>query len=249
MPAISKSVDTSRTGFRSITQIITTQLREEILDGVFEPGDRLHIGEMAERYSVSAVPVREALRSLESEGLVRFAPNKGAFVRELSSEEVQELVFIRYPMEVMAALAAIRWVTLEDLEKLEDILQRMDESPAAWMSLHSQFHRALSAISSMPRLTEWIDLMRSQMLPYSRMYAEDQTHRELAQKEHYGLVGALRDHDDDAVRTILHEHLARPARIVLDHLGITTTHVLQPVYVGWDRELGYCNPELFSTGD
>src|SRR5437867_2745232 len=94
-------------GYRPLQQILRAKLRDAILGGRHEPGERLAISAIARRYGVSAIPVREALRGLEAEGIVEFSPNRGAVVRKLSQAELLETFLLRTTLEILAIRHAI----------------------------------------------------------------------------------------------------------------------------------------------
>ena len=206
---------------RSLAQIIAAKLREGVFDGTYPPGSRLNIADLAGQFSVSSVPVREALRSLETEGLVEFRLNKGATVRELSAAEVRELYMIRCPLEALATVAAAHQVNAEKLNELNELLVAMDAVTGTerWHALHGRFHERLYQISDMPRLFQLITVLRGQMRPYSKTYLNDPVHVSLAQAEHYQLLRAMRERDETRIRTIIRDHLRRPAQLAIIALG------------------------------
>jgi len=106
MASDSLSLERKDIAYRSLTQIIVELIRQEIYEGTHKPGIRLNIADLAQRFQASAVPVREALRNLEAEGLVEFRPNRGVVVRDLSASEVRELFLMRLPLELLAATQA-----------------------------------------------------------------------------------------------------------------------------------------------
>src|SRR5436190_3117736 len=102
--------------------LVRDGLRESILAGVFEAGHQLRQDEVAEQFGTSRIPVREALRQLESEGLVTFHPNRGAVVKGLSLEDVLEMLDIRIGLECRALKLAIPNMAVEDHEAAQQIL-------------------------------------------------------------------------------------------------------------------------------
>lgn len=190
-------------------------VRQRIFDGEYAPGARLNISDLAQKFGASPVPVREALRNLEAEGLVKFHANRGVVVRELALDEVRELFLIREPLEQLAATEAMRIAKPSDVAALEMIVTKMDKGVGseAWHRLHTQFHQRLYSLSNSPRLAQLIDSLRGQMLPYSKIYLKDRSHLMQAQKEHHEMVECLRTRDIKAMKALIHEHLARPARI------------------------------------
>jgi DNA-binding GntR family transcriptional regulator len=206
---------------RSLAQIIAARLREGVFDGTYPPGSRLNIADLAGQFSVSAVPVREALRNLETEGLVEFRLNKGATVRELSAAEVRELYMIRWPLESLAAVEAARRADDGKLNDLNESLVAMDAAAGTerWHALHGRFHERLNELCDMPRLFQLIAVLRGQMRPYSKTYLNDPAHVFQAQAEHYQLLRAMREGDESKIRTIIRDHLRRPTQLAIMALG------------------------------
>lgn len=206
---------------RSLAQIIAARLRAGVFDGTYAPGSRLNIADLAGQFSVSAVPVREALRNLETEGLVAFRLNKGATVRELSSGELRELYMIRCPLESLAAVEAAHRAGGAELDALDALLAEMDAVAGneQWHVLHGRFHERLYQLCGMPRLFQLIAVLRGQMRPYSKTYLDDPTHVSQAQAEHYQLIRAMRERDETKIRTIIRDHLRRPTQLAVIALG------------------------------
>jgi DNA-binding GntR family transcriptional regulator len=209
--------------YRSLTQIIVEQIREGIYQGDYKAGAKLNIADLAQKFNASAVPVREALRNLEAEGLVEFRPNRGVVIRELSASEVRELCLMRLPLELLAATQAALHADDAALGSLEAILKRMDEvdDPEDWHTLHDSFHHEFYALSQLPRLAQYAGVLRGQMRPYAKLYLSDPKHVQMAQVEHYAMIAAARQHDPHAIRPALVEHLRRPAHMALAALGVT----------------------------
>lgn len=208
--------------YRSLTQIVVARLRDGIYRGEFPPGSRLNIADLAEEYNVSSVPVREALRNLETEGLVEFRVHRGAIVRELSQNEVRELYLIRFPLELLAASEASRHADEKNIRLLEAILAKMDKidiGSEKWHELHGRFHDELNLLAQLPHLSQMIRVLRGQMRPYSRTYLENAEHLAAAQAEHYQLLKAVREGNQVAIKRIVREHLHRPARLAMRAFG------------------------------
>lgn len=212
--------------YKSLTQIIVSKLRKSIFDGsIFDgeygPGSRLNITDLAKRLDVSAIPVREALRLLEAEGLVEFRLNRGVVVRDLSAAELRELFLVRLPLEALAATEAARWRSEKSLQTLESTLRKMDAASRSdtWHTLHERFHEELYSLSKLPRLSQMIAGLRGQMRPYAKLYHDEPEQTQHVQAEHYELLKALKKRDKEKIAQIIHEHMARPARLALAKLG------------------------------
>jgi DNA-binding GntR family transcriptional regulator len=209
--------------YRSLTQIIVELIRQGIYEGTYKPGARLNIADLAQSFNASAVPVREALRNLEAEGLVEFRPNRGVVIRALSASEVRELFLMRLPLELLAATQAALHADDAALDQIEAILKRMDEvvHTEEWHTLHDRFHHEFYSLSKLPRLIQYAEVLRGQMRPYGKLYLSDPKHVHMAQTEHYVMVAAARSRDPEAIKPALIEHLRRPAHMALSALGVT----------------------------
>jgi DNA-binding GntR family transcriptional regulator len=207
--------------YKSLTQIILENVRQNIYDGVYRPGSRLNLPDLAHEFSASTIPVREALRNLEAEGLVEFLPNRGVIIRELSADEVRELFLMRLPLEVLAATQAALRADKASLRGLRKILTKMDaiEGEPQWHVLHEKFHHELYVLSKLPRLAQYLDVLRGQMRPYSKVYLSNARHLAQAQIEHKSILDAALARDTEKLRQLVREHLKRPARLALASFG------------------------------
>jgi DNA-binding GntR family transcriptional regulator len=203
--------------YRSLTQIIVESLRQRIFEGEYGPGARLNIADLAQRFGASPVPVREALRNLEAEGLIEFRPNRGAIVRNVSPAVVRELWLIRTPLESLAGAEAAKLATPDDIAAVEALVAEMenDIGTESWHRSHTLFHERLYAISGLPRLIQLVGNLRGQMRPYSKIYLRNRDHVGQAQKEHRAMVECLRKHNPEKMARLIGTHLERPARMAM----------------------------------
>src|SRR5690606_14646120 len=104
---------------------VTTKLRELILKGEFKMGERLMQEEWAQKLGVSRMPLREALRQLEVEGLVRIEPRRGAVVTPVSTEDIEEIYQLRALLEGEAVVKSLPFLDEEDIRELEAIYGKM----------------------------------------------------------------------------------------------------------------------------
>lgn len=126
------------------SQRICDQLEAEILDGTLRPGDRIRQDELAERFGLSRIPVREALRMLETTGLVSVVSNSGAWVRSLSLEECTELYLMREHLEPLLlkhSIARLAPTDLDEILLLADDLEAV-ETLDDFITVDRQFHLA-----------------------------------------------------------------------------------------------------------
>ncbi|MFA5597201.1 MAG: GntR family transcriptional regulator [Pusillimonas sp.] len=143
------SIETPRA--TDIPSRIAGEIREQINRGVLSPGLQLRQMDLANQFSVSRVPVREALKLLAAEGLIGHDPNKGFHVAYLSSDEARQLYRIRYLLE-SELLSTVQWPNPQQLAHLETMVESLDEAikdgdRSAWVTRHRQFHRYIFELS------------------------------------------------------------------------------------------------------
>jgi DNA-binding GntR family transcriptional regulator len=186
------------------------QLRSDILAGVLVGGQRLRQADLAERLGVSTTPVREALRDLATEGLVKFDSNRGAEVTTINMGEVWDLWTLRTALEPLAMRVACERITPEELVEAGLMLERMDveEDSAVWLQLNREFHNILQQATRIPALEKTLRLIQDQSAMYLAHRVEEWPSRPKAgQKEHWQLVEALRARNADAAAEVAHRHL------------------------------------------
>jgi DNA-binding GntR family transcriptional regulator len=205
-------------GYRPLQEIVRDKLRQAILGGKHEPGERLSISAIARRYGVSAIPVREALRGLEAEGIVEFSPNRGAVVRRLSREELLETFLIRVQLETLSIQQAIPNLSEKDFHQLEELIAQMDASvaePSAWLNANQSFHLVIARAARLPRLYHMLTSLWGASRPYMGVYMARIVRPKKAREEHVALLRACRRKDVDAAVRILEEHIRDTQNIVV----------------------------------
>ncbi len=188
---------------------VTNRLRQAIVSGVLQPGDRLMQEELAERLGVSRMPIREALRRLEAEGLVVLQPYRGALVANLSSAELKEIYEIRIALETLALSLGIPELDAESFNAMEVILRQMDieTDSATWLNLNSKFHTLLYQSAKRQLLHEHIESLRNKSDRFLRLFASRRDRTAQAQREHWAIVQACREHQIEQACNLLREHL------------------------------------------
>ncbi|MFC6151078.1 MULTISPECIES: GntR family transcriptional regulator [Mumia] len=132
----------------SLVDRVTSELRASILTGEIQPGTSVSIVELCELYDVSHIPVREALRRLESEGIVSLRPGRSALVAALSADDLTDIYRLRRLIEGDLAVRAARQMTDERLAEAEEALEEyvaIEREPAALAAAHHHFHATLLA--------------------------------------------------------------------------------------------------------
>jgi DNA-binding GntR family transcriptional regulator len=192
---------------------IAAALREAILGGGYQPGERIRQQELAGRHGASRVPVREALRILESEGLVTLVTNAGSWVSRLSAHECRELYQMRERLEPLLLGYSAASLPEAVVERLQDLADAMQESTDVeqFLRLDREFHLLSYSAASTIMLDETIVRLWNRTQHYRRAYSlmfraerDDSVHY-----DHQLLVAALRNRDGEDAERVLTGHIRR----------------------------------------
>ncbi|WP_153414914.1 GntR family transcriptional regulator [Nocardia macrotermitis] len=190
---------------------VASQLRVAIVEGVYPPGHRLVQEELADRFGVSRIPLREAIRTLEGEGLLRSEPGRGTYVTALDIEEIDEIYDLRRLIEPSFAGHVTERVSRRDVTRFEAMATQMDGvaeiGAAAWSRTNLAFHLDMYRLSGLPLRYEFISQMYHRLEPYSRFYVHGTCAYDRVQDEHKAMVRALADGDADALAAQILAHI------------------------------------------
>jgi DNA-binding GntR family transcriptional regulator len=205
---------------RTIQQLATERIRRAILDGTFRPNDRLNHAELAERLKISRIPIREALRVLEGEGLVKSYPYRATVVSTMSAEEIEEAYEIRILLETSAAQRALGRMDAANVRRIRAAYEQMLEpiDPDTWVSLNSKFHQELYSASNWTRLMSIVEMLRNLTAPYVRLYVSDSSERDGANSEHGEIVAAVEARESVTLRAVLRKHLTHSCQGILSQI-------------------------------
>ncbi len=190
--------------------MVAAALREAITTGRLKARQPLPQAEIAANLQVSHIPVREALRQLESEGLVTYQPNRGATVSALSTEEIREIYEIRSLLESGAIRRSSPALSAETLARAQAVLDTAEQATdgGSWGSLDMEFHTLIYDLDQRPRLQELITELLHRVDRYWLSYDLMLKYRSVFDAEHRALLAALVAHDAAGAETLLTEHLA-----------------------------------------
>lgn len=206
----------------SASDHIAEVLRSAIVDGLMQAGEPLKQDEIAARFNVSKIPVREALKRLEAEGLVSFEKNRGAVVATMSPDEIIEYLDIRALLEAKAAeLSAPRITdaTLETATRYLDIFRR-DLEPAHWSHLNWEFHSTLYRDAGRPILMAELRVLYDKLERYVRavlVLNEDETPK--THHEHAAILDAFARRDAKAAADLTRAHVLDAGASLVKHLN------------------------------
>ena len=200
--------------------LIAEALREEILRGTIPPGRALRQEELADRFGVSRLPVRDALLRLEGQGLVEVFPNRGAFVVSLSLDEVREIYDLRILLEGDVIERAVPQMTADDWRRIDAVHEASKQSAngSEWADGDLQFHRALYLPANRPRQLAMIDTLRGTVSRYWHAYSALPTRTPEWLADHEAILEACRSRAAAAARRRLGDHLRRASELVLARL-------------------------------
>lgn len=212
--------------YSSKSDIVCAMLRELIISGELSPSEPLRQRDLAARFGVSQTPVREALRRLESEGLVVSDPHRGATVSQSRSGMVEDNAQIRAALEALGARLAARAVSEEHLarlRRLNDEMRALAEHDDAYASLNREFHFTVYEAAASPMLLSMMRLVWQAMPDGPKV---SRTHRESVQ-QHDDLVEALAAGDAERAAAITAAHILGSTHLP-DEIGGRTVRAKKP---------------------
>ncbi len=213
-------VERASSRYRTTQGMVVGGLRDAILSGVLAGGQPLRQDDIAEQFGVSRMPVREALRQLEGEGMVSFYPHRGAVVSELSYKEVVEIIEIRATLETMALRKAFPLLGEDEFRRAEEVLHSIDEEDdliSRWGELNWRFHATLFAPAERPRLLSVIKAQHTAFERYIRVHLTLSDY-EKPQGQHYELLDTCRRGEEDVAVELLAHHVQDTGDLLFSHL-------------------------------
>jgi DNA-binding GntR family transcriptional regulator len=198
---------------RNVTaqELVLESVRKAILTGVLAPGARLRQEELADVFGTSRIPVREALRALEYEGLVSSEPHRGFTVTALDADDVEEVYDLRILLEGQAIRLALPLLTDDDLEDLEALFKAMQAAlkPDEQLAARERFYLRLYSVTGRPRLVGLIMRLRQEVarvLRWATILHSDTIHEQF--------FDAVRTGDADRAIAQLAAHYRRVAILI-----------------------------------
>jgi len=209
-----------------VSEKIADVLRENIISGNIQPGEKIGENQVAEALNISRPPVREAFRILSTEGLITLVPRKGAFVTKFSIEEVKEIYEIKSMMEGLAARLAIPIITekkISDINSISDLMEKKikDNNFREIQNLNIKFHRKIIEMSENKRL---VNLYQSIILPvrrYQRLGLSAPLSWKTSLLEHKSIVEAIRSKNIELAERLIREHTMSATSRVIERIRKT----------------------------
>lgn len=209
----------------TLSEKVYRAFKRDIIHGVYQPGEALSEKDLAERYKGSRTPVREAAVRLQNERLLRIIPNRGYFVSQITLQVLNDIYEFRCAVECAAAhLAAVKGTDPELLRRLSELAQiscsRDDrESCARFIEADTAFHITVARLSRNQMLLQAVSEARSQMERIMFAAIDIDYFGEAPSREHRDIVKAIQEHDSEAARQRMYEHIMQSKDKVL---GLTS---------------------------
>lgn len=195
-----------------LRDVVFNTLRQAILRGEMEPGERLMEIQLAQKLGVSRTPIREAIRKLELEGLVVMIPRKGAEVAHITEKDMRDVLEVRCTLEELAISLACKNVTDEAITELKNA-NRVFESAivsqdvVAIVDADVLFHDAIYAMTNNARLIQIINNLREQMYRYRLEYVKDARTHSIVISEHNDIIEKLSSKNVEGAKIVMHQHI------------------------------------------
>jgi len=209
---------------QGVRESILTALRQAIITGQLKPGGRVTERMLSEHFGTSTMPVKEALRILETEGLVETIPRKGTVVSDFASIHLTEIYTIRAVLEGLAASFAARKATPAEIAGMENLLAKSKEYIDAGnydelVKLNTRFHEAIRAASNNSFLQHLIEGIVSYDLIFRRVVLTSSEEQRRGWEEHCSVVRSIKERRPDEAEARLRQHIIRSGQKAMDRRG------------------------------
>jgi DNA-binding GntR family transcriptional regulator len=206
---------------RSLQEEVYKRLRRLIFDREVDGSEVISIRQLAHQFGVSPMPVREALRRLEADGLVTFTRNKSIVISNLSPEEVRNVFEIRLRLEPFAGCRAADRISAESLRRLEVLCTELNDfsDSGKWRARNAELHRIITESCGIPKLASIVDNLWLMVEPYRRYYIRNHELLVVAQDQHKRMIKMLRERDGKKVESIIEKHLTATLEAILQGMG------------------------------
>lgn len=200
--------------FKTKNVAVYEALRKDIIDGKLKPGQKIIMSEIARRFELSEIPVREAIRRLESDGFVEFTPHVGAVVSKMNEREFVETYLIRIELEPLATRLAVPYLTSADIDFLEKKNQEMknaikEDHPEKIGNLNKAFHLRIYQSAPYPYLYKLISELWEKVERTKSVFAYAPERATASVEEHKKIIRALTAKDTELSEKLIREQKSR----------------------------------------
>ena len=203
-----------------LRDVVFYTLRQAILKGELEPGERLMEMQLAEQIGVSRTPIREAIRKLELEGLVLMIPRRGAIVAKITEKDLKDVLEVRASLERLSTKLACERMEEETIEELREAQEAFKAALRGDdITLQAQkdveFHDVIYKSTNNLRLIQMLNNLREQMYRYRLEYLKDGTSHQKLVEEHEAIIEALSRRDTEETTNIMVGHVYNQEQAVM----------------------------------
>lgn len=206
---------------KTVKTALTQAIRNDIVSGYFAPSTHLQLDKLAGQYDVSTMPIREALRLLEAEGIVYSVPHRGSYVTSFTTEELLDIYEMRAMLEKMATRDAVSRLNddvIQYLQMLVDTWHIEPRNPALVIEQNANFHMTIYQSAERPHLYGEILKLRNRTQHYLHSYCEKYQQFERAKEEHQAILHAIKECDADVASQLCYDHVWRVGQALADYV-------------------------------
>jgi DNA-binding GntR family transcriptional regulator len=204
---------------RLLSARIADEIRSAVLSGEMRPGMRIRQELLAAKFGASRIPVREALKQLENEGLVVLAPNRGAWIADVNSEESIEVYKIREALEPLAIFESVPNLTDADIDSMDQTVREMEQAMTLeeYIQLDRSFHLRTYSRARMPQLLAMVERYWNSTQHFRRQFVKETFAKDglpFSDPQHLLLMDAIRARDAEGARSMVHLHIRRTRMLI-----------------------------------
>lgn len=205
---------------KPLRELVYEQLRHRILTGDFKPGTRMMEVELAQELGVSRTPIREAIRQLEKEGLITIEPRKGAYVSDVSINDLLDILEVRQDLEGLAASLAANRVTKTQLKELEAATKAYSVAIAKndtenIIKYDEIFHKLIVSSTGNSALMKISETVQDLALRFRYLYYDDFSRFVNMASEHKDILDAIKSGNSIEARKVADEHVNKLKEFVV----------------------------------
>jgi DNA-binding GntR family transcriptional regulator len=206
--------------YKSKVEIIYENIKKDIISGVYKPGDRIVISKVAKQNKVSEIPVREAIRMLETEDMVETYPHVGPVVTEIKEADVLECYLIRGILEGFAARESVDCMTDEDIENLTKIIELMkkaldNKDLVEYGILNRKFHNYINSVNPHVRLYKMINELWDKWERTRAVFVLSPKRSTDSLTEHNKILEMIKEKKYDELEMFVRDHRMRAAKSLI----------------------------------
>jgi DNA-binding GntR family transcriptional regulator len=204
---------------RLLSARIADEIRNAVLSGEMRPGMRIRQELLAAKFGASRIPVREALKQLENEGLVVLAPNRGAWIADVNSEESIEVYKIREVVEPLAIFESVPYLTDADIAGLDAMIRELENVTTLerYLQLDREFHLRSYSRARMPQLEAMVERFWNSTQHFRRQFVKETFAKDglpFSDPQHLLLMDMIKARDAEGARSMVHLHIRRTRLLI-----------------------------------